>query len=50
MLAADVGQDKERDGVLVDFSDSESVMETYKQAIAFGIRPVVGTRPFHACP
>ncbi|KAK3262110.1 hypothetical protein CYMTET_29017 [Cymbomonas tetramitiformis] len=37
-----VAQDK-RNGVLVDFSCPSASMETVKQSIAFGVRPVVGT-------
>jgi hypothetical protein len=42
MVLTSVAQDKERYGVLVDFSAPDAVMENYKQAIAFGIRPIIG--------
>ena len=45
MVLTSVAQDKERYGVLVDFSAPDAVMENYKQAIAFGIRPIIGTPP-----
>lgn len=45
MVLTSVAQDKERYGVLVDFSAPDAVMENYKQAIAFGIRPIIGTLP-----
>lgn len=48
MVLTSVAQDKERYGVLVDFSAPDAVMENYKQAIAFGIRPIIGTTGFSA--
>jgi dihydrodipicolinate reductase len=45
MVLTSVAQDKERYGVLVDFSAPDAVMENYKQAIAFGIRPIIGSPP-----
>jgi len=48
IVLTSVAQDKDRDGVLVDFSEPSSVMETFKQSIAFGIRPVVGTTGYSA--
>eukprot|EP00238_Polyblepharides_amylifera_P001006 CAMPEP_0196570740 /NCGR_PEP_ID=MMETSP1081-20130531/893_1 /TAXON_ID=36882 /ORGANISM="Pyramimonas amylifera, Strain CCMP720" /LENGTH=257 /DNA_ID=CAMNT_0041887349 /DNA_START=244 /DNA_END=1017 /DNA_ORIENTATION=+ len=43
LVLTSVAQDTERSGVLVDFSAPQGATETFKQAIAFGVRPVVGT-------
>mmetsp|Transcript_6828 Transcript_6828/g.11784 ORF Transcript_6828/g.11784 Transcript_6828/m.11784 type:complete len:338 (+) Transcript_6828:132-1145(+) len=43
VVLTSVAQDKDRNGVLIDFSHPSSVMETFKQCIAFGVRPIIGT-------